>query len=103
MLKWAIACTSICAGAHATAAPPPSLTSQQRQAAGITIARAAAVTLPGRVAAFGLALDPRPAQADFDARRTAALSRDVAAAELARLRELYAGGAGASLKSLQAA
>lgn len=104
MLTWAIASVSMCVGGTAPAAATlPSLTGQQRQAAGITIARAAWVTLPGRAAAFGLALDPRPAQADFNARHTAVLSRDVAAAEVARLRTLYAGGAGASLKTLQAA
>ncbi len=102
--KLAILALAVVAQAAVGRAPTAlSLSAAQRQAAGITIGRAIRIELPVRTAAFGLALDPRPAQADYNAWRAAATSRAAAAAEVARLRKLYAGGAGASLKSLQAA
>ena len=103
IMTLALVCAPLGGVGRAAAAAPLSLSAAQRQAAGITIAPATPIAVPARSTAFGLALDPRPAQADFDASRAAQAAREVAAAELARLRKLYAGGAGASLKSLQIA
>ncbi len=93
-----LALALVAQGAVGGAATALSLSAAQRQAAGITIGRAIPIDLPARTAAFGLALDPRPAQADYNAWRAAAPARGGAAAGEARGRELDAGGAGGSGK-----
>ena len=81
----------------------PSLSADQERAVGIVVAAAPAATPPQHIAAFGRVLDPSQLVADagrLDSSRAAAYA---AAAETARLKGLYRGGAGASLKALQAA
>ena len=81
----------------------PSLSADQQRAVGILVAAAPAATPPERIDAFGRVLDPSQLVADagkLDSSRAAAYA---AAAEAARLKGLYRGGAGASLKALQAA
>ena len=80
----------------------PTLSARQQRAVGIFIAAAPAATPPQRIAAYGRVLDPSQLVADagrLDSSRAAARA---AAAETARLEGLYRGGAGASLKALQA-
>ena len=81
----------------------PSLSAAQQRAVGILVAAAPAATPPLRIDAFGRVLDPSQLVADagrLDSSRAAAYA---SAAEAARLKGLYRGGAGASLKALQAA
>lgn len=92
--------------APATADPSdrlPTLSAAQVRAVGIVIAAAPAAEPPQRIAAFGRVLDPSQLVADagqLDSSRAAAAAD---AAEAARLQGLYRGGAGASLRVLQAA
>jgi len=81
----------------------PTLNAEQERAVGIVIATAPAAKPPQRIDAYGRVLDPSQLVADgglLDSSRAAA---QAAAAESARLKRLYRGGAGASLKVLQAA
>jgi hypothetical protein len=81
----------------------PTLNTGQEHAVGIVIATAPAAKLPQRTDAYGRVLDPSQLVADggrLDSSRAAA---QAAAAESARLKRLFRGGAGASLKALQAA
>ncbi|HZT04418.1 MAG TPA: hypothetical protein VFA39_19380 [Steroidobacteraceae bacterium] len=81
----------------------PTLNAEQERAVGIVIATAPAAKPPQRIDAYGRVLDPSQLVADgglLDSSRAAARA---AAAESARLKRLYRGGAGASLKVLQAA
>jgi hypothetical protein len=81
----------------------PALSAAQERAVGIVIAAAPAAKPPQRIDAYGRVLDPSQLVADagqLDSSRAAAAA---AAAEAARLQGLYRGGAGASLKVLQAA
>lgn len=81
----------------------PALSAAQQRAVGIVIAAAPAANPPQRIEAYGQVLDPSELVADagrLDSSRAAALATT---AEAARLKGLYRGGAGASLKSLQAA
>jgi hypothetical protein len=83
--------------------PLPALSATQQRAVGIVIAAAPAAQPPQRLDAYGRVLDPSQLVADagrLDSSRAAAAA---AAAETARLEGLYRGGAGASLKALQAA
>ena len=79
------------------------LSAEQQRAVGIVIATAPEAKPPQRIDAYGRVLDPSQLVADgglLDSSRAAA---QVAAAESARLKRLYRGGAGASLRALQAA
>lgn len=81
----------------------PALSAAQQRAVGIVIATAPAADSPQRIDAYGQVLDPAELVADagrLDSSRAAAAAAE---AEAARLKGLYRGGAGASLKSLQAA
>jgi hypothetical protein len=81
----------------------PTLTSEQQLAVGIVVARPPNGKAPERIEAFGLVLDPTQLISDLGEAATAAASEQSAASELARLRALHEGGAGASLKMLEAA
>lgn len=89
-------------GAH-DAAAQPALDGEQQGAVGIVVAHPRAAKPARAVAAFGLVLDPSALVADagqLDAARAAERASD---ADAARVQGLYRGGAGASLKNLQAA
>ena len=81
----------------------PTLNGDQQQAAGIRVAHPRAVTAPGRIEAFGLVLDATTLLSDVGDVTVLTAAEHSASAELVRLRALYQGGAGASLKMLQAA
>jgi hypothetical protein len=90
----------------AGSSPPaaqPSLSTEQQRAVGIVVAHPIAAKAPERVEALGLVLDPTTLISDMGETTVAAASEHSASAELARLRALYDGGAGASLKMLEAA
>ena len=81
----------------------PALSAAQQRAVGIVIAAVPTADPPQRIEAYGQVLDPSELVADagrLDSSRAAAFAT---AAEAARLKGLYRGGAGASLKALQAA
>ena len=81
----------------------PSLNSQQQQAIGIVVAHLRAAKAPERIEALGLVLDATTLLSDMGESSAATVAEHSAAAELARLRALYDGGAGASLKMLESA
>jgi hypothetical protein len=80
-----------------------SLSSEQQHAAGIVVAHPTAATVPARLEALGLVLDPSALVADSGETAAAAAAEHAAATEVARLQDLHAGGGGASLKMLEAA
>lgn len=89
------------------AAPPsgdlPALDAAQQRAAGIVTAHPLEANVPQRNEAIGLVLDASDLIGEAgEADATAAAARG-AAAELVRARGLYGAGAGASLKTVQAA
>jgi len=81
----------------------PALDQEQQRAAGIVVAHPLAVKTPERIDALGLVLDPTSLVSDVGDMTAAAAAEQAASAELTRLRSLYGGGAGASLKMLEAA
>jgi hypothetical protein len=81
----------------------PALDQEQQRAAGIVVAHPLAVKTPERIEALGLVLDPTGLVTDLGDVTAAEAADQAASAELARLRGLYGGGAGASLKMLEAA
>lgn len=81
----------------------PSLNSEQQRAIGIVVAHPRAATSPERIEALGLVLDATTLVSDMGESSAATIAEHSSSAELARLRALYAGGAGASLKMLEAA
>jgi hypothetical protein len=81
----------------------PSLNSEQQHAVGIVVAHPLAATAPDRFEALGLVLDATTLISDIGDTTTATAAEHSASAELARLHALYQGGAGASLKMLEAA
>jgi hypothetical protein len=81
----------------------PSLNSEQQHAVGIVLAHPLAAAAPDRVEALGLVLDATTLISDVGDTATAAAAEHSASAELARLHALYEGGAGASLRMLEAA
>jgi len=84
-------------------AAAPSLNRAQQQAVGIIVGHPSIVKMPERTPALGLVLDAATLLGDYERRNAARSAVTVAAAETARLQGLYSGGAGASLKMLQAA
>jgi hypothetical protein len=80
-----------------------SLNEAQLQAVGIVVEHAPAVKAPERVEALGLVLDPAILISEVGDLAAAQAANGAAEAELERLRALYGGGAGASLKMLEAA
>jgi hypothetical protein len=81
----------------------PSLNSEQQHAIGIVVAHPLAANAPERIEALGLVLDATSLIADTGETTVAAAVEHSASAEVARLHALYEGGAGASLKMLEAA
>jgi hypothetical protein len=81
----------------------PGLTHEQQQAVGIVVAHPLAAKAPERIEALGLVLDATALVADLGESTASAAAEHSASAELKRLRALYDGGAGASLKMLEAA
>ena len=81
----------------------PSLNSEQQHAVGIVVAHPLAAKAPERIEALGLVLDATTLISDMGESAAAAAAEHTAAAELTRLHGLYDGGAGASLKMLEAA
>lgn len=81
----------------------PGLSSDQQHAAGIVVAHPVAAKVPARLEALGLVLDPTALVADSGDTDAAAAAEHSASTEVARLRDLHAGGAAASLKMLEAA
>lgn len=81
----------------------PALSSEQQRAVGIVVAHPLAAKAPQRIEALALVLDPTALISDLGETAVAAAAEHSASAELARLRALYDGGAGASLKMLEAA
>jgi hypothetical protein len=91
----------------AAAAPaqngPPSLNAEQQRAVGIVVAHPVPASAPERVAALGEVLDPTVLISDQGDSQAAAAAERTASTEASRLRALYQGAAGASLKMLEAA
>jgi hypothetical protein len=81
----------------------PGLNAEQQRAIGIVVARPMAAQAPQRIEALGLVLDATALISDLGDTGTAAAVERAAAAESTRLHALYDGGAGASLKMLEAA
>ena len=81
----------------------PTLTRAQQRAVGIVVATAPAAKPPRRIDAYGRVLDPSQLVTDAGRLESSRAAAQAAAAETARLEGLYRGGAGASLKVLQAA
>ena len=81
----------------------PTLGGGQQRAAGIAVAHPLAAKAPERIEGLGLVLDATALVSDMGEATTAAVAERSASAELARLRALHEGGAGASLKMLEAA
>lgn len=81
----------------------PALNAEQQRAAGIVVAHPLAAKAPQRIEALGTVLDAAALSADLGDSAAADAAQRSAAAETARLRALYQGGAGASLKMLEAA
>ena len=81
----------------------PTLNAEQERAVGIVIATAPAAKPPQRIDAYGRVLDPSQLVSDSGLLDSSRAAAEAAAAESARLKRLYRGGAGASLKALQAA
>jgi hypothetical protein len=81
----------------------PTLNAEQLRAVGIVVAHPLAAKAPGRFQALGLVLDPTTLVADLGDQTSAGAAEHSASAEVARLRTLYGGGAGASLRMLEAA
>lgn len=80
-----------------------SLNEEQQRAVGITVAHPLAAKAPERIEAMGLVLDTTVLISDLGDTTSAAAAERSASAELKRLHALYDGGAGASLKMLEAA
>ena len=85
------------------AATQPGLTSEQQHAVGIVVAHPLTAKAPERIEALGLVLDATTLVSDLGESTAAAAAERSASTELARLHALYDGGAGASLKMLEAA
>jgi hypothetical protein len=81
----------------------PSLNGEQQRAVGIVVAHPLAAKAPERIEALGLVLDATTLISDAGETAAAAAAEHSASAELRRLHALYDGGAGASLKMLEAA
>jgi multidrug efflux pump subunit AcrA (membrane-fusion protein) len=120
MTKWARCALLVAGWAIPGASPPafgddepagdsiqpnaqPTLNAEQQRAVGIMIAHPLAAKAPERIEAMGLVLDATALISDLGEAATAAAAERAASAELKRLHALYEGGAGASLKMLEAA
>jgi hypothetical protein len=81
----------------------PSLNGEQQLAVGIVVAHPLVAKAPNRFEALGQVLDSTTLIADIGDTTVAGAAEYSASAEVARLRALYDGGAGASLRMLEAA
>lgn len=81
----------------------PSLNAEQQRAVGIVVAHPVPAKAPERIEALGVVLDATAMLSDLGDSSASAAAEHAASAELARLQALYAGGAGASLKMIEAA
>jgi hypothetical protein len=81
----------------------PSLSGEQQRAVGILVAHPLAAKAPERFEALGLVLDATALISDSGDSTAAAAAEHSASAEVVRLRALYQGGAGASLRMLETA
>ncbi|HEX4151356.1 MAG TPA: hypothetical protein VHY75_04010 [Steroidobacteraceae bacterium] len=81
----------------------PALNAQQRRAVGLETTHPIPSRLPERTDALGTVLDRTGLLADASAVAVTAAQEHAVSSELARLQELYRGGAGASLKMLETA
>ncbi|HEX3846294.1 MAG TPA: hypothetical protein VHV81_02855 [Steroidobacteraceae bacterium] len=92
---------------HDAAKPGPNaplaLNAEQQRAVGIAVAHPVAAQAPERIDALGEVLDPTLLITESGESAAAAAAERSASTEAARLRALYQGGAGASLKMLEAA
>jgi hypothetical protein len=88
-----------------TASQPavPALNAEQRRAVGLRIAHPVPAKAPQRTDALGTVLDRTVLLADETEVEVASAQEHAISSELVRLHELYKGGAGASLKMLEAA
>ena len=81
----------------------PMLNAEQQRAVGLRSAHPVPAEAPERTDALGTVLDRTLLLADENEATVAAAQERAASSELVRLHELYKGGAGASLKMLEAA
>ena len=84
-------------------AAQPGLTGEQQRAVGIVVAHPVPAKAPKRIEALGLVLDETALISDLGDASAAAATMRSTSAELNRLQGLYSGGAGASLRMLEAA
>jgi hypothetical protein len=102
-------CLSVFASAEDEAAKSarpsdePGLSAEQLRAVDIRVAHPIAAKAPERIDALGTVLDAAALTADLGEATAAAAAEHATSAELARLHALYDGGAGASLKMVEAA
>jgi hypothetical protein len=80
-----------------------SLTSRQQNAVGIVIARPHVAKLPDHIDAVGIVLDTATLVGDIGEMTAAEVAERSMKSEVTRLQALYAGSAGASLRTLEAA
>jgi hypothetical protein len=83
--------------------PGATLTIQQQHAVGIVVAHPLEAKIPDSVDSQGVVLDTATLVADFGDMTAAAIVERSTKAEVIRLQGLFAAGAGASLKALEAA
>jgi hypothetical protein len=102
-VKAALCCVSALACCAMPCISQPSLTGEQQHAVGIVVAHPVAARAPQRIEALGLVLDATTLISDLGESSASAAAEHSASAELKRLHTLYDGGAGASLKMLEAA
>ena len=81
----------------------PTLNAEQQRAVGLKVAHPVPAKAPERIDALGTVLDRTVLMADDSELAVASAQERAASSELARLHELYRGGAGASLKMLETA
>lgn len=79
------------------------LGTEQQRALGIVVTHLPVVKLPERIEALGLVLDPSALVSEAGELAAAQAALRTSQAEVQRLRALYDGGAGASLRALEAA
>jgi hypothetical protein len=84
-------------------AASPGLNEEQQRAVGIVVAHPLVAKAAERIEAFGLVLDATLLISDLGERSAADAALRSSSAELARLRALFAGGASASMRALEAA
>jgi hypothetical protein len=106
----ALAASPAALGADDDDAPPPAtrsasptLNTEQQRAVGLRVTHPVTVKAPERTEALGVVLDATLLLADEGEAAAAVAQEHAASSELTRLHALFQGGAGASLKMLEAA